>query len=129
MALEIKSYASLALATIPDLGESNWIRIINALINKSYLYRKIIDGTLVRLGERIGSETLVALQICKDKWEELQIQERSTLEGKVFLVARTFMAKKGKVTFDEVEEDDLKLLFSELKERFKPQGVADFYKL
>ena len=52
MAFDTKSFASLALATVPDLDESNWIdwarRIDDALVNKHYLYRKILDGDLTK---------------------------------------------------------------------------------
>ena len=52
MAFDTKSFASSALAAVPDLDESNWIewarRIDDALVNKHYLYRKIIDGDLTK---------------------------------------------------------------------------------
>jgi hypothetical protein len=52
MASDTKSFASLALAAVPDLDESNWIdwarRIDDALVNKHYLYRKILDGDLTK---------------------------------------------------------------------------------
>jgi hypothetical protein len=50
MASETKPFASSALASISDLDESNWVDwyryIEDALVNKYYLYRKIIDGDL-----------------------------------------------------------------------------------
>ena len=53
MAFDTKSFASSALAAVPDLDESNWIdwarRIDDALVNKHYLYRKILDGDLTKL--------------------------------------------------------------------------------
>ena len=132
MSSETKSFASSSLAAVPDLDESNWInwqrRIDDALVNKNYLYRKILDGKLVRPVRKIG-EKEETYQTRFDKWEELQVQGRSTVNSKLGPAALLFAKTKGHVTVNEAEEDDLKTLFSDLQERFRPQGVATFNQL
>jgi hypothetical protein len=132
MASETKSFASSALASVPDLDENNWVdwyrRIDDALVNKNYLYRKIMDGTLARPIQG-NSETETAHQTRLDKWEELQVQGRSTVNSKLGPTALLYVKFKGRVTVDGIVEDDLKTLFADLEERFRPQGVATFNRL
>jgi hypothetical protein len=136
MASETKSFASSALASVPDLDENNWVdwyrRIDDALVNKHYLYRKIMDGTLVR-PVRAEDEAAAVYQTRFDKWEELQVQGRSTVRGKLGPTALLYAKTKGFSTVDGAVdgavEDDLKKLFADLQERFRPQGVATFHRL
>jgi hypothetical protein len=132
MASETKSFASSALASVPDLDENNWVdwyrRIDDALINKHYLYRKIIDGTLQRPVK--GPDEAEAVYATRfDKWEELQVQGRSTVNSKLGPAALHYAKSKGRVIVEGIVEDDLKTLFSDLHERFRPQGVATFNRL
>jgi hypothetical protein len=61
MASETRLFASSALTAVPELDKSNWVnwyqRIDNALINKNYLYRKLLDRTLSRLVRLIEPPT------------------------------------------------------------------------
>jgi hypothetical protein len=132
MASETKSFASSALASVPDLDETNWVdwhrRIDDALVTKNYLYRKIMDGTLTRPVQG-DSEAETAYQTRLDKWEELQVQGRSTVNSKLGPTALLYVKLKGRVTVEGILEDDLKTLFADLEERFRPQGVATFNRL
>jgi len=135
MATETKSFASSALASVPDLDETNWVdwlrRIDDALVNKHYLYRRILEGTLKRpvKGVPNENESDTVYQTRLDKWEELQVQGRSTVRGKLGPTALSFAKTRGFVTIGGEQEDDLKTLFTELQEEFRPQGVATFNRL
>ena len=124
MAFDTKSFASLALAAVPDLDESNWIdqarRIDDALVNKHYLYRKILDGDLTKPVQK-ERETNMAFQTRFDKQDELQVQGRSTVNSKLGPTALLYQKDKNK--------DDLEGLLATLKERFRPKGSAVFDRL
>jgi hypothetical protein len=135
MASETRPFASSALAAVPDLDESNWIdwyrRIDDALVNKNYLYRKLLDGTLprpIRIMEP-PAETQEAYQARFDKWEELQVQGRSIVSSKLGPTALLYTKTEGYNIVEAIQEPDLRLLFTSLKERFRPQGVATFNRL
>jgi hypothetical protein len=144
MASETKSFATSALAAVPDLDELNWVewirRIDDALVNKHYLYRKIIDGVSQRPVRGHGSPEVEGGVITPpepekefrarlDKWEELQVQGWSTITSKLGPTALIFSKANGRVTIGPVTETDVKKLLDDLALRFRPQGVATFHRL
>jgi hypothetical protein len=132
MASASRSYSAITIAAVPDLDEHNWVdwirRIEDALVNKNYLYKKIMEGDLVR-PIRAENETQESYNTRFDKWDELQIQGRSIVSSKVGPTALLYSKTKGKIIADGKSEDDLKTLFADLQTRFRPQGVATFNRL
>ena len=98
MASDAKSFASSALAAVLDLTETNWVewyrRIVDTLINKYYLYRKIIDSNMVQ-PVKGNDETDKDFTTRFDKWEELQVQGWSTVNSKLGPLALLFACDKG----------------------------------
>jgi hypothetical protein len=119
------SFASSALAAVPELDETNWIewyrRIQPALISKNYLYRRIIDGDY-SAPIRAADEASAVFALKLEKWEELQIGGTSLIQGKLGSIAERFVETKG-------IKDNIKLLLETLKERFRPKGSAAFDRL
>lgn len=132
MASEGRTHTTSALAACPNLDETNWVewirRIDDVLVAKSYLYRKILDNKLQRLTQQQGELPTVFVARF-EKWEELQVQGRSIVRSKLSPEALNFSKDKGSRLFGDDLEDDLKTLIDELREKFRPQGVATFHRL
>ncbi|KAJ5035341.1 uncharacterized protein L3040_007816 [Drepanopeziza brunnea f. sp. 'multigermtubi'] len=135
MAADTQSTSSSALSAVPFLDEENWVeflrRIDFALVNKNYLYEKILKGTRVR-PTRSPSETESAFKKRLDAWDELQTQGCSLVRSRLGPTAADFAKGKGiglTIVGDSKEHDLKKLLLVDLKERFRPKGVATFHRL
>lgn len=132
MTSESKSHSASALAACPDLDDTNWVefdrRMHDVLVNKNYLYSKVLDGSTIR-PVREAEEAVKDFTARLDKWEELQIQGRSAIRSKLGPTALVFSETHGTVKVDGKDEYDLKQLREQLKEEFRPKGVATFHRL
>ncbi|EKD11845.1 uncharacterized protein L3040_001198 [Drepanopeziza brunnea f. sp. 'multigermtubi'] len=135
MAADTQSTSASALSAVPFLDEENWVEFLRrigfALVNKNYIYEKILQGTKVR-PVRISIETELAFKKRLDAWDELQTQGCSLVRSRLGPIAADFAEGKGigLTIIGTTEEHDLKkLLMVDLKERFRPKGVSIFYRL